>query len=860
MAAVMAAVLIVFTASACTGTESPEQTPGLIDRGTVMTTAKPSRQDLTSRISLSGTVTLNPVFGIVAPIAGQIRYVNVTAPLGTPTKPTRVANIYVGGKATRIDVPAGSTFAGRLVDDRSTVTIGMPIVSAKYVGYGIVANIDGAQAYQISDALTSVQAQISSGPGPFACTVLGTIAALPSGTIPSRRPRPSTRPRHRSCRCRTPSRRRTRPSRPGCAWSARRRPTSSSSTGPRPRSRSPSPPSANALVLPVEAVAGSQGKGKVDIVLPDGTTPDQGRRAGSQRRRGDRDQVGPDRGRDGRRARAEPAGRPARPGRSRRAGPPGEDGLTMLIQLTGVTKTLRGQGQPRPILNGVDLSVDQGDSVAILGRSGSGKSTLLSLIGLFDRADGGQYLLGHRDITRVSERRAAALRSEEFGFIFQRFFLLKHLTAAQNVAMALVNGQGWMSRRRRRAKVLEALEQVGIAHLAKHKPQRLSGGEQQRVAIARALVRRPRLLLADEPTGALDTETGNLVVDALQAVDRAGLRADPGDPRLRPRLADVAGAAPDRGRPAPRAGHCEGAGVRVIGLSGGYRSALIIGLQGIRARKMRTLLSMVSLFLGVLAVVVVATAAAMAERALLANVEYTEGIDGTRHLWLPADGPTTETILDALKDRPDAVGVAEGPSAIIGEPGVMPVNPGGMNFEDMNMGMNYGPGEMYCDQNGCYPVEQGRMAPPGQAVEFRIQAAQRRRAAVQALPVAAGEWLNFGDEPSLAPRIVINKQLAKYFSAFQFPAEMRLSGATANMTPRIIGVVEDAGWGPAAYVRADEIMNWMPANSGVFGGHGREHGSAHDAGLLRHRADPAHQAGRAGDAGRADPAPDHQLA
>jgi putative ABC transport system ATP-binding protein len=193
-----------------------------------------------------------------------------------------------------------------------------------------------------------------------------------------------------------------------------------------------------------------------------------------------------------------------------------------LVRLTGVTKTLRGQGHPRPVLTGVDLTVHPGESVAILGRSGSGKSTLLSLIGLFDRPDGGRYELHDRDITRLPERRAAALRSAEFGFVFQRFFLLKHLTAAQNVAMALVNGQGWLSRRRRRRTVLAALDQVGIAHLARHKPPRLSGGEQQRVAIARALVRQPRLLLADEPTGALDTETGNLVIDVLHAATDRG--------------------------------------------------------------------------------------------------------------------------------------------------------------------------------------------------------------------------------------------------------------------------------------------------------------------------------------------------
>ena len=196
--------------------------------------------------------------------------------------------------------------------------------------------------------------------------------------------------------------------------------------------------------------------------------------------------------------------------------------LTTLIQLSGVTKTLKGQGEPRNILSGVDLTVHSGESVAILGRSGSGKSTLLSLIGLFDRPDGGQYLLGDRDITRLPERKAAALRSSQFGFVFQRFFLLKHLTAAQNVAMALVNGQGWLPRRKRRAKVMAALDQVGIANLAKQKPSRLSGGEQQRVAIARALVREPKVLLADEPTGALDTETGNLVVDVLHAVTERG--------------------------------------------------------------------------------------------------------------------------------------------------------------------------------------------------------------------------------------------------------------------------------------------------------------------------------------------------
>ncbi|MEV6342934.1 ABC transporter ATP-binding protein [Actinoplanes sp. NPDC051851] len=189
--------------------------------------------------------------------------------------------------------------------------------------------------------------------------------------------------------------------------------------------------------------------------------------------------------------------------------------MTALIELTGVTKVLKGQEEPRTILDGVDLRVEAGESVAIVGRSGSGKSTLLSVLGLFDRADSGTYALDGRDISRLPERHAARLRSSHFGFVFQRFFLLKHLTAAQNVAMALVNGQGWLPRRERRTRVMTALDQVGIAHLAKNRPAKMSGGEQQRVAIARALVRDPKVLLADEPTGALDLETGTIVIEAL---------------------------------------------------------------------------------------------------------------------------------------------------------------------------------------------------------------------------------------------------------------------------------------------------------------------------------------------------------
>jgi hypothetical protein len=260
---------------ACSPAGSGTDTPGLAPRGTALTTVKPSRQDLTNRVSLSGKVTLDPVFGLVAPVDGQVRYVDVKPPTGTPTKPTRVATVVAGGRSYGVDVPAGAVFAGRLVDDRSTVTAGMPIVSAKYVGYGIVADIDGGQAYKISDALGSVQAQVKNGPGPFPCTALGTIAALPAGTAPGQSTgQQSAAPQGA----------------PGSGGASGTGPGGSSGSDPTGMRLVCTAPAGvklingasvtlevvtekavNVLVLPVEAVAGGQGSGKVDVVRPDGT-------------------------------------------------------------------------------------------------------------------------------------------------------------------------------------------------------------------------------------------------------------------------------------------------------------------------------------------------------------------------------------------------------------------------------------------------------------------------------------------------------------------------------------------------------------------------------------------------------------
>ncbi|MFC7545941.1 efflux RND transporter periplasmic adaptor subunit [Plantactinospora sp. GCM10030261] len=279
---VVTATLLIM-ATGCSGGGGPVEAPGLAARGTTMTTTKPVRQDLDNRLSLTGKVTLNPVFGLPAPVAGEIRYLNVTPPRTAPSRATRVATIRAGGKTHRIEVPAGSAFAGRLVDNRSTVTAGMPVVSAKRGGYGIVADIGGEQAYQISDSVKTVQAQIKNGPGPFSCTVLGTIAALPAGTLPE--PEPQTG--DSAADGQGPGDKPTAPS--GLAASPPQqedRPEASEATGMRLVCVAPgdikmingasvtiqvvTARAKNVLVLPVEAVAGGQGRGKVDIVGPDG--------------------------------------------------------------------------------------------------------------------------------------------------------------------------------------------------------------------------------------------------------------------------------------------------------------------------------------------------------------------------------------------------------------------------------------------------------------------------------------------------------------------------------------------------------------------------------------------------------------
>ena len=192
-----------------------------------------------------------------------------------------------------------------------------------------------------------------------------------------------------------------------------------------------------------------------------------------------------------------------------------------MIVLERLNKSYRTAQGELHVLRGVNLRIERGELVSIMGSSGSGKSTLLNVLGILDQYDEGAYYLGGRLIRTLSEREAAHYRNRFIGFVFQSFNLLAFKTAQENVALPLYY-QG-VSRKKRNRDALEYLERVGLGARAQHLPNELSGGERQRVAIARALITRPELILADEPTGALDTTTSYQLMDLFRAVNQAGM-------------------------------------------------------------------------------------------------------------------------------------------------------------------------------------------------------------------------------------------------------------------------------------------------------------------------------------------------
>ncbi len=191
-----------------------------------------------------------------------------------------------------------------------------------------------------------------------------------------------------------------------------------------------------------------------------------------------------------------------------------------MIQLENITKSYAVGGNSLQVLKGINLNIKRQELVSIMGSSGSGKSTLLNILGMLDNYDGGSYTLDGKLIKDLNEKKAAIYRSQFLGFVFQSFNLINFKTAWENVALPLYYQK--VNRNERKERALQSLEEVGLLDWAEHLPSEMSGGQKQRVAIARALIANPKVILADEPTGALDSVTSIEVMDLLKSVNASG--------------------------------------------------------------------------------------------------------------------------------------------------------------------------------------------------------------------------------------------------------------------------------------------------------------------------------------------------
>jgi putative ABC transport system ATP-binding protein len=192
-----------------------------------------------------------------------------------------------------------------------------------------------------------------------------------------------------------------------------------------------------------------------------------------------------------------------------------------MIRLNGIHRYFQVGEQTVHALNGIDLAIGHGEYVSVMGPSGSGKSTLLNIIALLDQASAGRYLLNGKDVTRQSDDELAKIRRDNIGFVFQFFHLIPRLTAAENIEMPMI--LAGIDAKQRKQRVRQALESVNLLDRGEHKPNQLSGGQLQRIAIARAMIMRPAILLADEPTGNLDSKSGQDIIELLENLNKQGV-------------------------------------------------------------------------------------------------------------------------------------------------------------------------------------------------------------------------------------------------------------------------------------------------------------------------------------------------
>ncbi|MCC7281346.1 MAG: ATP-binding cassette domain-containing protein, partial [Acetobacteraceae bacterium] len=339
-----------------------------------------------------------------------------------------------------------------------------------------------------------------------------------------------------------------------------------------------------------------------------------------------------------------------------------------LIQLAGITKVYGTSEHPVPVLHGIDLAIWPGEFVALLGASGSGKTTLMNILGCLDRPSGGSYVFDGHDVGGLDADEQAALRREAFGFVFQSYHLIPTATALENVAMpAIYAGMGAGARHERASHLLSGL---GLAERTTHRPAQLSGGQQQRTAIARALMNGGRVILADEPTGALDSATGQDVMAQLAALNRAGhtvilITHDRAVARHARRIVELqdglvvddSGPAPPAHRPPAEAAQ-PGARYRAFA---GLLPAVVLALRSLAAHRTRTALTLLGLVIGVASVIAMMAVGEGARRQVIERFNWL----GVNNLIIRPGAPnvrwapSTLTLADgeAIRDLPNIAGV-----------------------------------------------------------------------------------------------------------------------------------------------------------------------------------------------------------